>query len=146
MNVSEKLISSTLEQTQIPMANLDELLDTLLFNDKWITFEIYLTLGLISLIGILLCSLSAFIFYQPRFVNPVFYYYRLLCFIYIIQLVHGIPFVFCLSPRYSPWINSYFSACYNIYFLALSTFLFHFENLLQMAILIDRMKIFSFFV
>ena len=59
MNVSEKLIS-TFEQEKIPMANLDELLDTLLFNDKWITFEIYLTLGLISLIGISLCSLSAF--------------------------------------------------------------------------------------
>jgi hypothetical protein len=126
-------------------STLDQLLDSLGYYE-WITLTSSFIIPTISLMGIFICSMSGLIFFQPRFVNPVFYYYRLLCFVYIIQLAHGIPYGLLFSPRYLPRINSYACSLYHIYYAVVSTFLFHFNEMLQMAILLDRMKLFSPFL
>ncbi len=122
---------------------LDELLDSLGFTER-ITFAASFIVPGISLFGIGVCLLSTLILFQSRFINPVYFYYILLCIIYIIHLVHGIPFDILISPRYfQSRLNSYTSTHYLIYYGFMSTFLYHFEDYLQMAILIDRIKIFS---
>ena len=50
------------------------------------------------------------------------------------------------SPRYFPNINTYLSSLFLIYYSNVSAFLFHFEETLQIAIVLNRMKIYSPFV
>jgi len=125
--------------------SLDQLLDSLGF-ELWMTVTTTFVIPAISFIGIVFCSLSVWIFFQKNFKDTVFFYYRLLCIVYIIHLIHNIPCGLLFSPRYFPQINTYFSALYIIYYYSMTTILFHFEETLQMAILLTRMKIFNSFV
>ena len=96
--------------------------------------------------GTLFCTISAYIFFQRKFVDASFFYYRLLCIVYIIHLLHNIPRGIFYTPRYFPNMNTYLSTIYHIYYAFASGLLFHYEDVLQMAILLDRIKIFSPFV
>jgi uncharacterized membrane protein len=135
------------ENNSMPlMMSLDEFLNSLGYND-WLTVTASFILPIISLIGMILCSLSAFIFFQKKFVDPVFFYYRLLCLVNILHLAHGIPYGLLFSPRYfSQIIDTYLSAIYQSYYQNVSIFLYHFEDTLQLAILLTRMTIFSPFL
>jgi hypothetical protein len=129
----------------MPMLSLDQLLDSLGF-DLWKTISATFVIPSFSLIGAILCLLSLWIFFKKKFKDPVFFYYRLLCIVYIIHLLHTIIFGFLFSPRYFPRMNTYFSSIYLIYYSALTNFLFHFQETLQIAILLTRMKIYNSFV
>ena len=141
---NESLINSTLTST-LEAPSLDQLLDSLGF-DEWKTIIATFVIPTISFIGIIFCSLSVWIFFQKNFKDPVFFYYRPLCIVYIIHLIHNIPCGLLFSPRYLPQINTYFSALYIIYYYSMTTFLFHFEETLKMAILLHQMKIYNSFV
>ena len=127
------------------LMSLDELLDLLGFNE-WKTITASFILPFISIIGTIICSLSAFIFFQSKFKEPVFFYYRLLTLVYILNLVHGIPYGLLYSPRYISSLNTYLSSIYLTYYIGLSSFLFHVEGVLQMAILLTRTTIYSSWV
>ena len=129
--------------SEIPF--LDQLLDSLGF-DPWKILIASFVIPIISLKGIFLCFLSVWIFFQKSFKDPVFFYYRLLCIVYIVHLLHNIPRGLLNSPRYFSKMDTYFSSVFLIYYTSMSYFLFHFEETLQMAILLTRMKIFSPFV
>jgi len=132
--------------TPLPVIpSLDQLLDSLGFN-PWVTIIASFVLPTISFLGIILCSLSAWIFFHKNFKDPVFFYYRLLCIVYIIHLIHNIPRGLLYSPRYFTNINTYLSSIYLIYYSNVSAFLFHFEETLKMAILLHQMKIYNSFV
>ena len=101
----------------------------------------------ISMIGSSCRSLSAWIFLQKKFTDPVFIYYRLLCLVYILQLAHGIPLGILYSNRFLLRYFSYYNSMFVIYYHLLAGLaLIHFEDTLQMAILLTRMKIFNSFV
>jgi len=136
--------TSNFSSTQLKMS-LDQLLDTLGFNE-WITMTASFILPSTCLVGIVLCSLGVFIFFKSRFVNPIFFYYRLLCLVYIIHLAHVILHGLFFSPKYFPRLNTYSTSMYHVYFLFCSAFLYHFEGGLQIAILFDRLRVFSPFV
>jgi hypothetical protein len=72
--------------------------------------------------------------------------YRLLCFVNIILLLHNIPSCILFSPFYFPMMNTFASSVYQIYYASISNILFHYSDVLQMAILLHRMKLFSPFV
>jgi hypothetical protein len=144
-NQSQINFSSLSSPQDSEILSLDQLLDSLGF-DPWKTITATIVIPSLCLIGIFLCSLSVWIFFQKNFKDPVFFYYRLLCFVYIIHLVHIIPFGFLYSPRYFTQINTYFTSLFYIYYLFISGLLFHFEETLQMAILLTRMKIYNSFV
>ena len=59
--------------------------------EEWQILTATFALPSLSFIGIILCSLSAWIFFREKFKDPVFFYYRLLCLVYIIHLAHNIP-------------------------------------------------------
>jgi len=137
--------SSNLSSPIQDIPSLDQLLDKLGFIE-WGIVTTTLALPSVSLVGIVFCALSAWIFLQSTFKDPVFFYYRLLCIVYVIHLAHNIPRGLLFTPRYYPQINTYFTSIYLIYFSNITTFLFHFEETLQMGILLMRMKIFIPFV
>ena len=124
---------------------LDDLLDTLGFNvGKTVTDSI--VLPILNFLGLILCSLSAWIFFCGRFTDPVFVYYRLMSIVNILSLLHNIPEGILLSPRYFPSMDTYAAAIYHIYLAGMSVFLFHFSETLQIGILLQRMKSFNSFV
>ena len=138
--------TTPLAQTLVsPMPALETLLATMGFYE-WKTVTASFVLPIISLIGAFFCSLSAYIFFHRKFAEPVFFYYRLLCLVYIFHLIQTIPYGLVFSPKYFPQINTYYSSIYMIYFSSMSAFLFHYEDVLQMAILLTRMKLFFPFV
>jgi hypothetical protein len=138
------LNSSNFSSNSIP--SFDELLATLGFS-QWLTVVSSFVMPGISLLGIVLCSVSAFVFFQRQFVDPVFFYYRLLCLTYVLHLTIGIPYGIFYSPKYFlQIIDTYSTSNYLLVYAGLSGLLYHFEDTLQMAILLTRMKIFSPYV
>ena len=95
----------------------------------------------------MLCALSLCIFCRrSRFLDQTFVYYRLLCLDYIIHLAHNVPYGILFAPHYFPQVNSYTSSLFQIYYNVATNFLYHFEDSLQIAIVLTRMKIFSSFL
>jgi hypothetical protein len=103
-------------------------------------------LPVINFLGIVGCSLSLWIFFRKKFVDSIFFYYRLLCAINMLHLLHNIPACILFSPRYFPNANTRSIAAFKIYYAFAIIFLFHYGDVLQMAILLARMKIYSPFV
>ena len=112
----------------------------------WHTVMNTFALPLINLTGVGLCSLSLWIFTRAPFADPIFFYYRLLCAVNIIHLLHNTFYGISFLPVYFPWLNTYAISVYQIYYGCVSIFLFHFEETLQIGILLTRMKIFSPYV
>ena len=93
--------------------SLDQLLNLLGFTE-WQIITSTFVLPSLSFLGMILCALSGWIFYQKKFKDPVFFYYRLLCLVYIIHLAHNIPSGIFFAPRYFPKISTYFTSIYKI--------------------------------
>ena len=137
----------TNETNRIPntLNSLDSLLDSLGFA-PWMSVSTTYVLPLLNFLGAIDCSLSLWISCRKKFGDPVFFYYRLLCFINIIYLLHNIPTCVLFTPRYFPHVNTWSIAVYRIYYAFLTNLLFHYGDVLQMGILLARMKIYSPFV
>jgi hypothetical protein len=117
--------TSNLYSPNVP--SLDQLLDMLGF-EKWEILTATFALPTISFKGILLCTLSAWIFFREKFKDPVFFYYRLLCLVYIIHLAHNIPAGLFYSPQYFPQISTYITSIYQIYYRFTAILFLHFEE------------------
>jgi hypothetical protein len=124
---------------------LNKLLDQLGFEQWQVTLNTFI-LSLVNFLGIIFCSFSLWIFLRPSFADPVFFYYKLLCFIYFLHLLHNIPFVILQTPFYFPWVDMYAVCVFKNYYSFMSAILFHYEDVLQMGILLHKMKQFSPFV
>ena len=142
-NVTSLMTSPFSNQTSMP--SLDELLDQLGFG-LWETVVNTFILPPINLIGIALCSFSLWIFSRPSFEDPIFFYYKLLCLVNIILLLHNIPSCILFTPIYFPWINTYATSVYQWYYASVSNILFHYADVLRMGILLAKMKLYVPFV
>jgi hypothetical protein len=100
----------------------------------------------INLMGAAFCSFSLWVFFRSTFSDPIYFYYKLLCFVNILNSLHNIPFGVSIWALYFPWINTYVISVYKMYHTFLALLFFHFEDCLQMAILLHKMKLFSPFV
>ena len=127
------------------LMNLDTFLDSLGF-DPITTLLATFILPVINLLGLLFCALSFYIFLQRTFLDPSFFYYRLLCLVNILHLIHNLAHLLLYSPHYFPNMNTYLSSMYQIYSTFILGLFFHFEGVIQMAILLDRIKLYSPFV
>ncbi len=130
--------SSTLPPINVLMAKLGF--------QPWQAIIMTFILPPINFMSSVLCSFSLWIFFRSSFSDPIYYYYKLLCFINVLNSLHNIPNCFSLWPLYFPWINSYVTSVFSIYYYFLSIFYFHFEDVIQMIILLHKMKVFSPFV
>jgi hypothetical protein len=142
MNMSN--LSQITDDPTIP--TIEQLFAQLGLSSEWNLITSTFVLPAISLIGVALCSLSVWIFFKKKFKDPVFYYYRLLCIVYIVHLIHNIPRGLLFTPKYFPSMNTYLISIYWIYYRVSSALLFHYEETLQIAILLNRMKIYNNFV
>ena len=113
LNVSNNNTSSNNSLANMP--SIDLLLAMLGFSE-WEFFSTTYVLSLVSLIGIVLCSLSVWIFSNKKFKDPVFVYYRLLCLVYVIHLAHTLACCILFTPQNFPQINTYLTAHFQIYY------------------------------
>jgi hypothetical protein len=144
LNVSNSSSSSS-NSSLSNMPSIDLLLAMLGFSE-WQFFSTTYVLSLVSLLGIVLCSVSFWIFSNKKFKDPVFFYYRLLCLVYVIHLANTFSCCILFTPQNFPHLNTYLTAHFQIYYSFASMFLFHYEETLQIGILLMRMKTFSTFV
>jgi hypothetical protein len=100
--------NSSFNSSLLSLLTVDVFLDALGYT-PWLTILSTFVLPVISFIGAILCSLSAFIFLQPKFKDPVFFFYQLLCLVYIVHLIHNTPNGLLFSLRYYPQIDTYWS-------------------------------------
>jgi hypothetical protein len=135
LNYKKNRMNATTFTHNYETPSIGQLFDSLGF-DMWKIVTLSFVLPTISLIGIFLCSLSAWIFLQKKFKDPVFFYYRLVCISSIIHLIHNLPLVIFFLPLYFPNFNTYLSTIYIIYSSFVLSFFFHFEETLQMFICI----------
>ena len=133
---------STLNAT---LKSLDEILDSVGFA-PWMSQVTTFGLSVINCLGAIGCSFSAWIFFRKQFSDSIFFYYRLLCLVNIVSLLHNIPACVLFSPRYFPSANLWAIAAFKGYYAFATIFFFHYGDVLQMGILLARMKIYSPFV
>ena len=141
MNVHNSNSSST------NILTLDQLLDGLGFR-KWEDILNKFLWPILNLSGVCTCSLSAWIFlkHQRKFGDPIFFYYRLLTLVYMFVSIINIPMSVCFSPRFFHAMDTYSCTIYNIIYTFIILFLFHYCSVLEICILVTRMKTFSPFV
>jgi hypothetical protein len=63
--------------------------------------------------------------------------------VYCLSCLHNVPEGVLFSPRYFPDMNTYVSAVYQIYYAFMGNLLFHFQECLQISVLLMRMSILS---
>jgi hypothetical protein len=138
---------STMNSSLLPYnVTLDFLLESLGFS-SWKTVTTSIVLPIVNFIGLVFCLLSTRIFFRPKFVDPVFFFYRLLTIVYILSLIQNIPFGVLYSPHFfATHVNTYASAVYHYWYQCVANLLFHYGDVLRICIILTRMKIFSPFV
>ncbi len=82
----------------------------------WHATNLTFILPPINLLGAVFCSFSLWIFFRSTFSDPIYFYYKLLCFINIIHLLHNIPYGVSIWPLFFPRINSYVTIIFQIYY------------------------------
>jgi len=125
--------------------SLERLLDSLGFK-SWLTIITTFVLPVINFLGLIFCLASAWVFFQRKFKDQIFFYYRLLTLVYIAHLIHNILFGILYSPRYFSYLDSYWIAVFDIYYDLMSYVLFHYGDVIQICILLTRMKKFNQFI
>jgi hypothetical protein len=137
--------TTALNVSTSPLPSLNVLLAQLGFQ-TWQTLTITFILPPVNLISAVFCSFSLWIFLRSTFSDPIFFYYKLLCLINIIHSLHNTLIFVPFLPIYFPWIDTYVICVCKMYHTFLAVFYFHFEDVLRMAILLHKMKLFSPFV
>ena len=99
---------------------------------------------ILGLIGLCFCSISAWIFF--KFNMPIYEYYRFMTVVYSIDMAFAIPYGFCFTPTYLPDTNSYACAIVQSVYIPYVSYAFHVIGVIEIAILLSRMSIFSHFL
>ena len=129
----------------MPNTTLNELLVKFGISSR-LTITNTFVLPSINIIGIIFCSISARIFFKEQFRDQIFFYYRVLSIVYICGLLINMPSEILFSPLYFADFDAYSIAIFQIYYITISNFLFHYASVLEICMLLTRIKIFSPFV
>ena len=127
------------------ITSLDELLDSLGFFP--IDIYIYqLIIPAIGSIGFVLNFISLAIFFKKMFTAQTYDYFRIITISHLIQLLFAIPYGICFTPKYFPYMDSYSCAIVQSAYIPFTGFTTHFTDILGIAVLFERIKIFNSFV
>jgi hypothetical protein len=138
-------VNNTNNSDESIVYQLDELLDSL----GLLSVDIYLyqiVIPITSLIGLLLCVLTAIILFDKKFIAPIYDYFRVITVTYIIQLTFALAYGTCFTPKYFLNMDSYSCAIVQCAYIPYSGFTSNYDSLLEIAILFERIKIINPFV
>ena len=138
-------MNSTNDSVQIQNFTLQDFLDYL-GDSKYVDIFYLYAFPITGALGVVLSTLNVWIFLQKEFSQPCYDYYRVLTVNYLIELIFCIPYGLCYSPRYLPQLDSHACTLYEIFYVPLASFSFHYSGLIEIAIQLDRMKNFTPFL
>jgi hypothetical protein len=127
------------------ISSLDEILVTLGF----LPIDIYIyeiVMPIVASLGLLLCIISVRILFNKIFTTFTYDYYRIITISYIIQLMFAIPYGMCFTPFYFPDMNSHSCAIVQCIYIPYSSFTSNFAAILEIAVLLEGIKIMNLFV
>jgi len=138
-------MNSSNNESDTSIYPLDELLDSLGFLP--INIYIYqIIIPIIASFGLITCLLSIWILYDKKFSASTYDYFRIITLSHIIQLAFAIPYGICFTPKYFPKMDSYSCAIVQSAYIPYSNFTSHFDAILEIAVLFERIKIMNPFV
>jgi len=94
----------------------------------------------------ILCSLSLWIFSRRKFSDSIYWYFRIITIANIAQLTFAIPYGVCYTPKYFPSMDSYACVILQCAYITFEYFTAHFVAILEIAVLLERIKIMNSFV
>ena len=137
-------ITNLSSATSFPKLTIAELLALFGFSPfSILTFQF--VLPSLALFGIILSSISFYIFMikRAKFMLPLYFYYRLLNAVYLVQLTVVIPYGFCFTPLYLSGMNAYACRVFTIAYEVFAQFCMYYTGCLEIFVLLDRMRDFS---
>jgi hypothetical protein len=102
----------------------------------------YYLISTLCMIGSILNLICIWIFFQKDFKQSLFTYYRILSINSFLHEFIGFWFSLCYSNRYIPFNYQYLCVNYQFVFVPLHMFFHFYSGLIEIAILLDRIKIF----
>jgi hypothetical protein len=139
MNVNES------NDSLIIYPSLDDLLDSFGFYPINV-YNYGIIIPIIAFFGCNLSILNLWIFFKKTFSAPIYWYFRVISIANIIQLAFAIPYGMCFTPTYFPNMDSYSCTIAACAYIAYSNFSLHFVAILEIVILLERIKIMNSFV
>jgi hypothetical protein len=124
---------------------LDDLLNSIGFLPS-IIYMYQIILPIVAFIGCIFCTLSLWIFFKKKFSASIYWYFRVITIDNLIQLLFAIPYGICITPKYFPNMDSYACALVQCAYLPFLAFTSHFVSILEIAVLLERIKIMNPFV
>jgi len=124
-------------------------LDDLLFIFGFTPINIYIyeiVIPIIAFIGFILCTLSLWIFFKKKFSASIYWYFRVLTLANSIHLAMAMPYGICFTPKYFPNMDTYSCVIVQWVYIPLVAFTSHLVSILEIAILLERIKIMNPFV
>ena len=98
---------------------------------------------IIATIGSILNIFSVIIYFKKEFSSELFFYFSVLSVCYLIQTTTGTLYSYCNVGRYQTDAIRKPCAYYLTSFVAFGSFLSYYESVLEIAILLDRLKLFN---
>ena len=98
---------------------------------------------IITTIGSILNIFCVIIYFKKEFNLPMFFYFKVLSICNLIQNLTGIPYCICSSYRIIIEEMERTCATYVTAFIAFGSLLTYYESVLEIAILLDRLKTFN---
>ena len=120
---------------------LEALLDDLGFVQfDYIVYQFVMPVA--GVFGSILSVLSIWVFFQHEFKAQIYDYYRVLVITYFIHLSLSVPYGLFFTPIYFPNIDTYVWATYQSFYITFSNFLCHFTGVIEIGIMLDRIRLF----
>jgi hypothetical protein len=98
---------------------------------------------IISIIGSILNIFCVIVYFKKEFNSPMFFYFRILSICFLIQNLTAIPYSLCNAPRYQSEELRKPCAYYITSYVAFGSLLAYYESVLEIAILLDRLRTFN---
>ena len=98
---------------------------------------------IISIIGSILNIFCVIVYFKKQFNSSMFFYFKVLSVCYLIQNLTGVPYSYCNALRFQ--INATRKICsyYATSYIAFGSLLTYYESILEIAILLDRLRTFN---
>ena len=124
-------------------------LDDLLISFGILPIDVYIyeiIIPIIASIGLILNILSTWIFFQKKFSIPIYWYFRVVSITKSCRMVFALPYGICFTPTHFPTMDSYSCTVLQSVYIPFVAFATNFVAILEIAILLERIKIINPFV
>ena len=131
------------------MNNSNSTSPPLLIIDELLTLAGFIPFDLITwqFVFAFFCFLSLLVFFSRKKASndfrtePVYVYFKVMSIIYLIHSLGLIPHGFCFTAKYFPQMDCHACIIFQLVYMPFSNIFFHYTGVLELAVVLDRMKV-----